>query len=301
MARARMIKPGFFTNEELPDLPAHTRLFFIGLWTIADREGRLEDRPRKIKAEIFPHENIEIEPMLCSLGEKGFLQRYSVDGSAYIQIVNFQKHQRPHHNESESIIPEPPKDFPRSKALSTKDESASAFNIDTRTLNIDSLNDDADVPPAKKQAPSASQEKTPRKKPETFVPDDFPLEDRHYTYAGKKGLNKTETERETEKFLLWHGSKQTRYSDWFKAWQGWILKAAENKANLTPFQKSAPEPEAAPNPLVDYENFHKLRRLKARTFDVYEIDEYTSEGGEERYQADLAKYTALVEGKRGAA
>ncbi len=62
------------------------------------------------------------------------------------------------------------------------------------------------------------------------------------------------------------------------------------------------QPYKESNPLADYENFHKLRRLKARTFNVYEIDEYTGEGGEERYQADLAKYTALVEGsKRGAA
>lgn len=233
MARARMIKPSFFTNEELPDLDAHTRLLFIGLWTIADREGRLEDRPRKIKAEIFPHENVDVDPMLSNLGAKGFIQRYTVDEKRFIQVVNFGVHQRPHHNESESNIPEPPKDFPRSKALSTKDESASAFNIDTRTLNIDSLRDEK---PSPNPAKPPTKTKT-KKDPETFVPETFPLEARHLEYAGKKGLTKTETERETEKFLLWHGSKQTKYTDWYKAWQGWILRAAENKARLTPFQK----------------------------------------------------------------
>ena len=44
MARARLLKPGFFTNEDLCELPAFGRLLFAGLWTIADREGRLEDR-----------------------------------------------------------------------------------------------------------------------------------------------------------------------------------------------------------------------------------------------------------------
>ena len=44
MARARNIKPGFFKNELLVGLPYEYRLLFIGLWTIADRDGRFEDR-----------------------------------------------------------------------------------------------------------------------------------------------------------------------------------------------------------------------------------------------------------------
>ena len=48
MARARNIKPGFFANDLLVDLPFEVRLLFIGLWTIADRAGRLCDRPKKI-------------------------------------------------------------------------------------------------------------------------------------------------------------------------------------------------------------------------------------------------------------
>ena len=46
MARARNIKPGFFRNADLVEMPIEARLLFIGLWTLADRSGRLEDRPR---------------------------------------------------------------------------------------------------------------------------------------------------------------------------------------------------------------------------------------------------------------
>ena len=53
MARARNIKPGFFDNETLGELPALTRLLFIGLWCLADREGRLQDRPKRIKKELL--------------------------------------------------------------------------------------------------------------------------------------------------------------------------------------------------------------------------------------------------------
>ena len=60
MARARNIKPGLFSNEVIAELPAFDRLLFIGLWCLADREGRLEDRPKRIKMELFPLSLIHI-------------------------------------------------------------------------------------------------------------------------------------------------------------------------------------------------------------------------------------------------
>jgi hypothetical protein len=107
--RARNIKPGFFTNETLADLPHQTRLFFIGLWCAADRDGRLEDRPRKIKALIFPYEDADVDGMLDDLQRTGFVIRYSVDSCDYIQVVNFNKHQTPHIKEKASTIPAPDK------------------------------------------------------------------------------------------------------------------------------------------------------------------------------------------------
>ena len=41
MARARILKPGFFANELLADINPYGRLLFAGLWTLADREGTL--------------------------------------------------------------------------------------------------------------------------------------------------------------------------------------------------------------------------------------------------------------------
>lgn len=105
MARARNIKPGFFLNEELVELPFVARLLFIGLWTIADREGRLEDRPVKIKMALFPADDVDVNKDLELLAVKGFLFRYTVENCKYIQITNFTKHQKPHTNEVESVIP----------------------------------------------------------------------------------------------------------------------------------------------------------------------------------------------------
>jgi hypothetical protein len=107
MSRARNIKPGFFTNEDLVELPFETRLLFIGLWTLADREGRLEDRPKRIKMAIFPADMVDVDASLHDLHASGFILRYTGKGIRCIQIVNFAKHQNPHHREAASSLPGP--------------------------------------------------------------------------------------------------------------------------------------------------------------------------------------------------
>ncbi|PSH38348.1 hypothetical protein BA192_07870 [Yersinia pseudotuberculosis] len=106
MARSRNIKPGFFTNDELAECSPYARLLFAGLWTIADKEGRLDDRPKKIKALVLPFDNVDCDELLQQLHQHNFITRYSVDGGAYVQINNWKKHQNPHCKESASEIPE---------------------------------------------------------------------------------------------------------------------------------------------------------------------------------------------------
>lgn len=105
MARARNIKPGFFANELLVELEFSTRLLFIGLWTEADKAGRIEDRPKRIKMALFPADNLDVDAMLNELAALGFIRRYERDGIKAIQIVNWAKHQNPHHTEKASVIP----------------------------------------------------------------------------------------------------------------------------------------------------------------------------------------------------
>lgn len=105
MARARNIKPGFFRNADLVELPYEVRLLFIGLWTVADRRGRLEDRPKQIKMELFPADDININEALDSLASIGLIHRYEAAGVKCIEVVNFEKHQNPHKAEQESALP----------------------------------------------------------------------------------------------------------------------------------------------------------------------------------------------------
>ena len=108
MARARNIKPGFFKNEVLGVADPLYSLLFEGLWVLADRAGRLEDRPLRIKGEIFPYrDGLNVDEMLCWLESNGFIQRYTAQGKKCILVLEFVKHQNPHKNEAESAVLRP--------------------------------------------------------------------------------------------------------------------------------------------------------------------------------------------------
>lgn len=136
MARARNIKPGLFKNEVLGVADPLYTLLFEGLWILADREGRLEDRPLRIKAEVFPYREADADAMLAWLHEQGFIQRYQVAGKRYILICEFTKHQNPHKNESESDIP-PPEEIGKAPEVIG---STPADPLSTDSLNSDSVN-----------------------------------------------------------------------------------------------------------------------------------------------------------------
>src|SRR5438067_642417 len=98
MPRARFLSHGFFMNEELTRLGPFHRLLFAGLWLIADREGRLEDRPARIKVLLFPYDEVNVELLLQELCTAGFIERYVYDTppgkSRAIAIPTFLKHRR---------------------------------------------------------------------------------------------------------------------------------------------------------------------------------------------------------------
>lgn len=108
--RSRYLKPSFWKNEELADCRFESRLLFQGLWGLADWCGRLEKRSKRIKAEIFPYDNVDIDACLQELEDHGFIMTYG-EGK-YLWVINFQKHQACHKNEKStpSVYPSPQKD-----------------------------------------------------------------------------------------------------------------------------------------------------------------------------------------------
>jgi len=108
--RTRTIKPGFFKNEALAECHPLARILFEGLWCLADRDGRLEDRPARIKAEVLPYDAVDANELLEQLHQHNFILRYQVNGRKLIQVLKFKEHQRPHPNEATLELPSPSDD-----------------------------------------------------------------------------------------------------------------------------------------------------------------------------------------------
>jgi hypothetical protein len=105
VARTRTIKPETHLDPDLNALSFPARWLFVGLWGRADALGRLEDDARRIKVEVMPYDDVNVEALLEALAGSGFIIRYEVEERRYIQITNFLKHQRPHPKEATSSIP----------------------------------------------------------------------------------------------------------------------------------------------------------------------------------------------------
>lgn len=129
--RIRTIKPDFFKHDKISDLKPLTRLLFISLWCLADRRGRLEDRPKRIKVECLPYDECDVDALLWELHSAGFLDRYEIEGLQIIEISSFEKHQRISGKEAESesdypekqegSIREAPSVFPESQERKGKE------------------------------------------------------------------------------------------------------------------------------------------------------------------------------------
>ena len=112
MARIRTVKPELFRHEDLFELEHETglpvRLAFIGMFTVADREGRFKWRPRELKLDVLPYDNVDFSRVLDALSTRGFIEKYSVDGVDYGIIPTFIDHQVINNRESQSNLPPKP-------------------------------------------------------------------------------------------------------------------------------------------------------------------------------------------------
>lgn len=110
--RIRTIKPEFFQHEGIFDLEVQVglpvRLCFVGLLTCCDREGRFKWRPRNLKTDILPYDEVDFGAVLTALETGGFVRQYAVDGEVYGYIPTFLRHQVINKREALSRIPAPP-------------------------------------------------------------------------------------------------------------------------------------------------------------------------------------------------
>jgi len=94
MARIRTVKPELWTDERVGECSVSARLLFIATWNFADDHGGLDRSAKQLKAQAFPYDNIDCEPLVQELLKVGLLIEYEAQGKKYLHIKGFRTHQK---------------------------------------------------------------------------------------------------------------------------------------------------------------------------------------------------------------
>lgn len=171
MARARTLKPQFFTDAKLVKCDFWVRLLFAGLWTQADRRGILVDDPEQLALDIFPRDDVDVDAGLTELAQRGVIERYEVDGLRCIAIGQFTTHQKPHPKEPENGLPAPSREHPR-QAVALHGEQG--FNLHSFPSVSSSSSDSVPRVRAREDTPPSANGGSPHPAEAAEVVDDLP-------------------------------------------------------------------------------------------------------------------------------
>lgn len=140
MARIRTIKPEFPQSETTGKLSRDARLLYILIWTIADDSGRARAASRMLASLLYPYDDDApglIGTWLDELERGGCIRRYEVEGSTYLEVLNWLKHQkidRP----SPSRLPPFTESSPKHRGRSPKPrESSRGLDADLGSGTVD--------------------------------------------------------------------------------------------------------------------------------------------------------------------
>ena len=234
MARARNIKPSFFTNEQVADNCPLGRLLFIGLWTLADYKGDLEWKEKTIKIQILPWDNCDLKNIAINLDKSGLIRFYSDGEKIYINIPNFVKHQNPHKNERAKGSDIPAFSDAMRQVIDLegltinrdlsglKRNYSQSDRADSLLLNPESLNPNPScaLAAARAEKPAQAKIKTPV---DNFFDDD--------AYLKTIRLIRPELEPKAEgiklNFCVFWREQCPMRDDWLEQWAKWV-KAEKN-------------------------------------------------------------------------
>ena len=85
----RRISTLFWTSEQVVECSPIARLLFLGILSFCDDAGDYPASVKKIRMRVFPGDQItdpEILLLVDELIDNGLLEKYSVDGKAYLHV-----------------------------------------------------------------------------------------------------------------------------------------------------------------------------------------------------------------------
>ncbi|MCR4340797.1 MAG: hypothetical protein NUW01_13025 [Gemmatimonadaceae bacterium] len=110
MARQRFIWPTIWSDPVFGRLKPDEQVFFIGLFSIADDDGRLLADPAHLRAQIFAYKDYSLKKVKAIrdavVREVSSAHLYSAHGQEYIALLKWRRYQKPKYPKA-SVIPPP--------------------------------------------------------------------------------------------------------------------------------------------------------------------------------------------------
>jgi hypothetical protein len=109
-ARKRSLDPGIWTDEGFLELSANARLFFIGLISNADDDGRGAAALKTLKSRIFPADEIALEAIAgyeWEVSKNTHTVFYEVEGISYYALLKWDEYQKIDHYRAGTCPPAP--------------------------------------------------------------------------------------------------------------------------------------------------------------------------------------------------
>jgi hypothetical protein len=97
MARIRSIKPEFWVSEQIAECSPNARLTFVGMWTFSDDNGVHPAKPKTLKAELYPMDDVtsnSVAGWVNELINVGLVIPFEHAGTSYWHITGWGKHQK---------------------------------------------------------------------------------------------------------------------------------------------------------------------------------------------------------------
>jgi hypothetical protein len=218
MARIRSIKPEFWVSEQIADCSPNARLTFVGMWTFSDDNGVHPAKPKTLKAELYPMDDVtstSVAGWVNELINVGLVIPFEHAGTSYWHITGWGKHQkidRPSYKypappeSSNSPTPQQPLDEDSSNARRAPPPGVDRIGVDRKGVEI---------------ASSPKARSTPAKKAaKTTIPLDFSVSERVRVWAAKNGH--LHLDRHLEHFKSKAIAKAYSYADWDEGFMGAI-------------------------------------------------------------------------------
>ncbi|MBP6901042.1 MAG: hypothetical protein KBC73_13185 [Burkholderiaceae bacterium] len=229
MARIRSIKPEFWVSEQIAECSSNARLTFVGMWNFCDDQGVHPAKPKTLKAELYPMDDItaaQVGEWVAELVKVGLVREFEApeDGERYWHVTGWDRHQKIDRPSYKHPAP-PAQDSPSTRRASSTsarrmnvgDDSSKARRAPPPGVDrsgVDRSGVEGDSPQARQPAPT-TQPKKAKKQP---MPAEFSISPRVQAWAAEKGYDRLPEHFESFKGKC--AANGYSYADWDAAFMG---------------------------------------------------------------------------------